>query len=129
VLVVDADASQRERVRQTLAGLLPCTLLEATNKQTALAHLRATRVDLVLLARWVPQPGERAYAAAIHNDPALVPLAGMLLAIVHTPPAQRTPVAADSTGPARKPYAARDSWGATILDVLEAAMRSERAKR
>jgi CheY-like chemotaxis protein len=122
VLVVDPDAIQRERVQQTLAGLLPCTILEATNKQTALAHLRTTRVDLVLLARWMPQLGERAYAAAIHLDPALAPLAGLLLATVHTPPAQGIPAAADSTGPARNSYASRDTWGATILGVLEAAM-------
>jgi CheY-like chemotaxis protein len=122
VLVVDPDAIQRERVRQTLTGLLPCTILEATNKQTALAHLGATRVDLVLLARRLSHPGERAYAAAIHTDPTLRQLAGRLLATVHTPAAQGAPAVADSTGPAREPNAARDTWGATILGVLEAAM-------
>jgi CheY-like chemotaxis protein len=121
VLVVDPDTIQRERVRQILIGLLPCTILEATNKETALAHLRATRVDLGLLARRDPQPGERAYVAAIHTDSRLAQLAVRLLATTHTPAAE-PPAAADSPGVARKSYAARDTWGATIVGALEAGM-------
>src|SRR6476661_2542492 len=89
VLVVDADAIQRERVRKILIGLLPCTILEAADTETALAHIRAVGVDLVLLARSAPRPGERAFIATIHTDPLLGRLAVILLSTVY-PPADQT---------------------------------------
>src|SRR5215218_10274119 len=68
ILVVDDDPAIRAMVRHMLARL-PCTVVEASDGDEALAHVRREPPDLILLDIVMPRLDGRAVLHVLQADP------------------------------------------------------------